>query len=37
MKETSIKRESRIRNKYSPQFKDQALEHAAKAGVGQKI
>lgn len=35
MKETSIKKESRIRNKYSPQFKDQALERAAKAGVAQ--
>lgn len=35
MKETGIKKENRIRNKYSPQFKDQALERASKAGVAQ--
>lgn len=35
MKETVITKEKAVRQKYSPQFKDQALERAEKEGVPQ--
>jgi transposase len=35
MNEPNAKKERTIRKKYSPQFKDQALERAAKDGVSQ--